>query len=686
MIKKKLPIIFSIIIFLVCIIVLFAGNNIGLSDNGDYIRIIQVNNISYLEDENNSYLFRDTYKMKIEGNGFFEQISNLFKSSEGVEYQTPHHHIIKLSKLLNYINNCITNKSLENYNIFFLAIIYISIFTVGSYYIINAFSNNKYQIISFALILFFFCDAGYILYFNSFYGEALQYATVFLIFGIILQFINNKFSYFKLSALFIAIYYFAGAKLVNIPFAIILSLSTIIFILNKKDIKFRIFTVVFILINIISLIILYVQVPKWMSEATDYQAVFFGILKQSDNVEKDLEKLNLPVEYSALANTHSYMTNYEIDIHSKEFKLGFHDNISKGKIVKYYLFNPIKFISKLSLSIENSCSIRPAYLGNSTDILSYQTNRWSMWSNLRLFTHFLYEPIIVFVLIIGIGIYWLYKIVNKKYKEDFIKKFYLLILIIGIGINLVLPIICNGEADLAKHMFLFTNLIDILFTIILFELIIDLKEICLNKKKLICLITFSLVLITYILLCNYSFSDTIYFGTYNGERIKWDVLYKDSNTIRLISQKSIKQLAFDKNGSNLWEASSIRKWLNSEFLSEFTTDELSLMNSINQDIILSNEYIQLSEKGNHLHYYTYVKNNSDDLINSAYSYEVIDKVSLPTFKDIQNIGKINNKIWLIEPYTNNDYMVRTYEKNGLVLKNSVKKVLDIRPVIEIKNK
>ena len=686
MIKKKLPMIFSIIIFFVCIMILFAGNNIGLSDNGDYIRIMQVNNISYLQDENNSYLFRDIYKMKIEGNGFFEQISNLFKSSEGVEYQTPHHHIIKLSKLFNYINNCITNKSLENYNIFFLAIIYISIFALGSYYIISAFSNNKYQIISFILILFFFCDTGYILYFNSFYGEALQYACIFLIFGVLLQFINNKFSYFKLSVLFIAIYYFAGAKLVNIPFAIILSLSTIIFILNKKDIKFKIVTGILVLASIISLIILYIQVPKWMSEVTDYQAVFFGILKQSDNVEKDLKKLNLPVKYSALANTHSYMNNYEIDIHSKEFKLGFHDNISKGKILKYYLFNPIKFISKLSLSIENSCSIRPAYLGNSTKELVYQTNRWSMWSNLRLFMHFLYEPIIIFVLIIGVGILLIYKLINKKYRSEYIKIFYLLILIIGIGINLVLPIICNGEADLSKHMFLFTNLIDILFTIIVFKLIIDLKEIYLNKKKQICLIILSLVLIIYVVLCNYRLSDTIYFGKYNGEKIKWNVLYKNSNTIRLISQKPITQLAFDKNGSNLWETSSIRKWLNSEFLSEFTADELSLMNEINQNIILSNEHIQLSERGNHLHYYTYVKNSSDDLIDSAYSYEVIDKVSLPTFKDVQNIGKINNKIWLIEPYTNNDYMVRIYEKNGLVLKNSVKEGLNIRPVIEIKNK
>ena len=37
------------------------------------------------------------------------------------------------------------------------------------------------------------------------------------------------------------------------------------------------------------------------------------------------------------------------------------------------------------------------------------------------------------------------------------------ILILGLWINLVLPVLTNGEADLAKHMFLFINCIDILF-------------------------------------------------------------------------------------------------------------------------------------------------------------------------------------------------------------------------------
>ena len=126
--------------------------------------------------------------------------------------------------------------------------------------------------------------------------------------------------------------------------------------------------------------------------------------------------------------------------------------------------------------------------------------------------------------------------------------------------------------------------------------------------------------------------------------------------------------------------------MNTEFLKEFTNEEINLMNDINQDVILSNGYIQLSEKGNHLHYYTYVKNSSDSLKDTAYSYKSIDKVLLPTFGDVKTIGKSKNNIWMIEPYTNNDYMVRIYEKNGLVLQNDAKTILEIRPVIEIKIK
>ncbi len=684
MIKKNIPIMLAFIVFIICLVILFLGDNIGLSDNGDYARIIENNDIRYIQKENNNYIFRDKYAMKVEGENFFKQIVSLFKSTDGVEYVTPHHHIIKLSKLLNYFNNLIFRKNIDNYNIFFLAIIYISLFTLSSFYIISAFDNNKYRIISFILILFFFCDAGYILYFNSFYGEALQYVCVMLILGIILQLINNKFSYFKLILLFITIYYFGGSKLVNIPLAIILVISTLIFLLNRKDLKFKIVLISMIILTTTSLVVLYMQVPKWMSDVTNYQAVFFGILKQSDSVNQDLERLKLPNEYKVLANTNAYMSEYEIDIHSDEFKSEFHNNISKGKILKYYLLNPVKLMQKLCLSIENSCNIRPAYLGNDTQILSYQTNRWSMWSNLRLFSNFLYEPIFVILILVGLGIYCLYKCIYKRDKDKILPTFYLLILLLGIVINLVLPIICNGEADLAKHMFLFTNLVDILFVIGIFKLIINFDKIYKNRKMLICSILSIIILIIYIIVCNYTPMKTMYFGTYKGEKIKWDILEeKENNVVRLISHDSIAKLPFDDN-SNLWKTSTIRLWLNSEFLQEFSKEEINLIQDTNQNIILSNENINLKEKGNHPHFYTYIKKRSNDLKNTAYSYNSMDIVSLPTFEDIKKINNPKKEIWTIEPYTSNGFMIRTYTKNGLVLKQDVKSKLDIRPIIEIK--
>ena len=127
--------------------------------------------------------------------------------------------------------------------------------------------------------------------------------------------------------------------------------------------------------------------PQWMSQVNNYQSIFYGITKDSNEPEKDLEKLSIPLKYLPLTNTHGFLDHGEFDIYSDEFQKEVYDNASFVDILKFYLLNPARAMEKLKLSADSSVIIRPSYLGNYSkedepERLSF-TERFSLWSNIR---------------------------------------------------------------------------------------------------------------------------------------------------------------------------------------------------------------------------------------------------------------------------------------------------------------
>ena len=61
--SRLFPAIGAVIVFIVCMCVLYLGEPVGLSDNGDFRRVLLTNNIEYKDNENHYYLFKQDYKM-----------------------------------------------------------------------------------------------------------------------------------------------------------------------------------------------------------------------------------------------------------------------------------------------------------------------------------------------------------------------------------------------------------------------------------------------------------------------------------------------------------------------------------------------------------------------------------------------------------------------------------------------
>lgn len=90
-------------------------------------------------------------------------------------------------------------------------------------------------------------------------------------------------------------------------------------------------------------------------------------------------------------------------------------------------------------------------------------------------------------------------------------------------------------------------------------------------------------------------SGEIYFGTYKGNTVLWTILKTEQDRMLLITKDSVENIAFNDEVKNItYENSTIRDWLNSGFVKEFSEGQKERIlkqteNSDDEIFILNNE-------------------------------------------------------------------------------------------------
>ena len=332
-----------VLVLMILGVSLYSPDTVGLSDNGDFRRVIAPNRISYGEEGREAFAFTDCFKLSFEGNGRLEKLYNsLFTLAQ--PYATTQNIFIKTSILLNLAHNSLMGEDISVYRIQWLGVLYCIFLTLSlSMIFINVRLGRKgLDIVFFVLLIFVFCDVGYTAYFNSFYGEALQYTAFIFVFACAASVIFSKKGNISYCVLYYAgVILFMGSKFANIPLGIIFALAGLSFILlNRRSKVFKAVNIIGLTLVLLVSMYFFTSLPKWMDDHTTYQAVFFGVLKNSPTAEKDLKELGLPSYMAALQNTNYYMQGHKVDIHSPRFRKDFYDSISKFDVLKFDLKNP----------------------------------------------------------------------------------------------------------------------------------------------------------------------------------------------------------------------------------------------------------------------------------------------------------------------------------------------------------
>ncbi len=433
---------------------LFVRPVVGVADNGDFNRIMGSSGLTYLTDNYNdkyfNYLTREygTLQTGLFDGGYF--------STE-----------IVLVRAARIINNLFLQDT-GTFDIRFLALIYSLIFLISIFLVLKYIDpgSRLWAFITAAAAIMIFTDIGYLSYFNSLYGEAVSYISLFLMLGCIFYICSrSRPSVFSLLFFIISAVFLTGAKSQNAPVGIVLVIFCIGFYRLRKDTPWKSMIAVGCTLLLLTSYAAYASVPESIKVCNKYQTVFYGVLKGSNAPANDLQKLGIRQDLSVLAGTNYFMKQYPIDIKSPYVQKEISEKVNPLKITLYYLKNPGRFVEKLDIAAQNGFKLVQGF-GNyektDTNGVKKTATSFNVWSSFK-------ENVLPHSLILIAALYVLFfsvlfiKHKRARYASQKIRaESFMLVGIIG-AMQFVIPIIGDGEADLSKHLFLFNVCFDIIF-------------------------------------------------------------------------------------------------------------------------------------------------------------------------------------------------------------------------------
>jgi len=472
---------FSTILFLICSViivtyVLFIPPRPGVADQGDFQRVLDVTGLKEKE-----ILAEDRDLV------FFKYVKSEYIMTPinplrffGIIPTTSMIYPITAAKLLCRIGG------FNFFNTEILAIIYAIMYITALTLCIKWYrpGSKPVIILNFFLSLFILLDGNYLVWFNSLYGEPMMIIGLTLFIASILN-VSNKTRSTGNKDIFLVVissFLFLGSKIqciTALPFVIFMIVRT--FLLkystqygNKTE-KYYGKSFKNALIPIILLVFytlgFFAQINRTCGVDTKYNSVFYGILMDSDNPQRDLQVLGLSTDMAVEAGKHAYLPENEYkkyapwsDITKKEFNL----KISNLKIIRFYLKNPKRLIQGMEYTASQSFTTAN-FLGKykKTDVeeYTYFFSRFTLWSEIRS----KYFPkkllfIISYYIIFLIVVFGKYV---KAQKNSDKLRIELVLAIATIGIfQFPMPYLGNGRADTAKQLFLFNYTFDILIIIL----------------------------------------------------------------------------------------------------------------------------------------------------------------------------------------------------------------------------
>ncbi|WP_368489794.1 hypothetical protein [Clostridium sp. BJN0013] len=459
--KYLIEIIILIPIIIILINTLFIYPIIGKCDNGDFERLFLYGGLSNLCNSYNKIydgFVHIHYLMSIPD--IFLIFLLFYKNWVSGSI---------LLKLAVVISLFINNSSNNIFDIRYLAFVYSAIFVLAVFLIVSfkRFSTSL-KVLAGIYIILIFTDTSYISYFNSFFGEAGTIVFFFLSIGTYLTLItrdNPEIRYFVY--FFIASAGFLTSKAQEIPLFVFMIMVYIGLFIYYKDRNCRKCIVISSLLVFILCGVSYISLTGRMNQNNMYQAVFSGILRGSENPEKDLQELGLNKKFIVFYGKSFYNRNSDADPLRKEMIEQFYPNISPVKILCFYLKHPDRMWQKIQdsamnaydFSIPGKWNFAKGEYDANKNINTFRTKLKDKYPQLH---HNIYIFILFSVMYLCVVIIYF---IRRKDKTTRLILLMLIFILAAGSSQFILPVIGSGHGDFGKHLFLLNLCYDTMFGI-----------------------------------------------------------------------------------------------------------------------------------------------------------------------------------------------------------------------------
>ncbi len=680
---------------------LFFGSPVGLSDNGDFGRVMGAAGLTF-RDRVPSHTFVDTFAIQLEGPSVFQNILRILFGSHGLRaYPSIHVAVVRVSVALELLLNRLLGREPDIYHIQSLGVLYALAYAGGIGFLLSRFYLRPVyrDVLVKGAALVVLCDIGYSAYFNSFYGEALEHIVLVYCAGMLIQTLTRRptVSDAVWCALLPALY--GWSKFFNIPLAVLLLLCLEGTILIRSEKRRALIPGA---AGLAVLILVWAGVPGWMDTATSYNAVFYGVVRDvdQDTAEAYLADMGLPEELADYRDTNYYIPGVKQSLQAGDlYRTAL--SADKAALLRFYLTHPKRLWEQAELTALHCGMIRPYYLANAgqgAPLMTY-SQKMSLWSRVRdwLPLDSLWGCLAV-TAAAGAAV-----LSFRRRRGTAGPVLLSAALLGGMCYAFILPIVLNGEGDLAKHMFAFGELVDL---VLLGCLAGGLDQSHRRPGGRMRSVILSALAIALVLPGLFDAAESLWrdrrshdapevgayisLGQYEGDPLTWLVVDRTENGLSLLSAEEGISLPFDEAGGNAWRECSLRRWLNGAFLEGFSSGERALLLTEEDPVILPDRYRPLEQTWDRTFACSHIAVLADRLWERAYLAETADTVRLAgidTAAGLAREGRLpraERGWWLETPYCPSDDLVRYVGTDGHIYFGDAASPLSVRPMVEIR--
>ena len=340
---------------LLAAIMLLAPNCLGMGNDSLANAKMGYYKLGYIDDE--------IISGQVATNAYFTRVYELTHVDGGSEFSLEHA-MVSLAKALDWL---FTRDQL--FDVRFLALLYMTLYLPGVFLMIKAALERVRQFSEAAVLaglgVLIFSDISYIAYFNSLYTDALFFIMLLYMAGCsLLLHRDGKYQGLYAALLGLSSMGFCLVArrgfLAGIVIAFFL-LMHVPYMVRRRGKALHV--VVACLVLTASALSLF-QVSSEFDDTGKYHAMTRGVLLQSADPAKTLEKMGINLSFSVLANDSLYEEYPVTQIANPLIQREFLNRYSIGDVMAYYIRHPGALISMWDLGVKAAVNLRRDYCGN----------------------------------------------------------------------------------------------------------------------------------------------------------------------------------------------------------------------------------------------------------------------------------------------------------------------------------